>query len=61
MLRDNGVDPLPHKRVASGAALFVSIGSTFSSGDAETPTLTIVALAIRQVEYIAEKMGQNNL
>ncbi len=41
--------------------LFVSDGSTFSSGGAGNPTLTIVALAIRQAEYIAEQMRQNNL
>jgi choline dehydrogenase-like flavoprotein len=38
--------------------LFVSDGSQFTSGAAENPTLTIVALAIRQAEYIAN--GLNN-
>jgi choline dehydrogenase-like flavoprotein len=36
--------------------LFVSDGSQFTSGGAENPTLTIVTLAIRQAEYIAEQM-----
>ncbi len=38
--------------------LFVSDGSQFTTGGAENPTLTIVALAIRQAEYIAGQMGQ---
>jgi choline dehydrogenase-like flavoprotein len=41
------------------ANLFVSDGSQFTTGGAENPTLTIVALAIRQADYIAEQMGQN--
>ena len=36
--------------------LFVSDGSQFTSGGAENPTLTIVTLAIRQADYIAEQM-----
>jgi choline dehydrogenase-like flavoprotein len=36
--------------------LFVSDGSQFTSGGAENPTLTIVALAIRQAEFIADQM-----
>lgn len=40
------------------ANLFVSDGSVFTTGGAENPTLTIVALAIRQAGYIAEQMGQ---
>jgi choline dehydrogenase-like flavoprotein len=38
--------------------LFVSDGSQFTTGAAENPTLTIVALAIRQAEYIARQMSQ---
>ena len=38
--------------------LFVSDGSQFTTGGAENPTLTIVALAIRQADYIAGQMGQ---
>jgi choline dehydrogenase-like flavoprotein len=35
------------------ANLFVSDGSQFTTGAAENPTLTIVALALRQADYIA--------
>ena len=38
------------------ANLFVSDGSQFTTGASENPTLTIVALAIRQADYIAEQM-----
>ncbi|ATF18032.1 GMC family oxidoreductase [Phaeobacter gallaeciensis] len=41
--------------------LLVSDGSQFTTGAAENPTLTIVALAIRQAEYIAAEMGRQNL
>ena len=41
--------------------LFVSDGSVFTTGAAENPTLTIVALAIRQAGYIAEQMGKNEI
>ncbi len=37
--------------------LFVSDGSQFTTGAAENPTLTIVTLAIRQADYIAEQMN----
>lgn len=36
--------------------LFVSDGSVFTTGAAANPTLTIVALAIRQAEYIADEL-----
>ncbi len=36
--------------------LFISDGSQFTTGGAENPTLTIVTLAIRQAEYIAQQM-----
>ena len=36
--------------------LFVSDGSVFTTGAAANPTLTIVALAIRQAEHIAESL-----
>jgi choline dehydrogenase-like flavoprotein len=39
--------------------LFISDGSQFTTGGAENPTLTIVSLAIRQADYIAEEMGKN--
>lgn len=38
--------------------LFVSDGSQFTTGAAENPTLTIVSLAIRQADYIADQMGK---
>ena len=41
--------------------LFISDGSVFSSSGAANPTLTIVALAIRQADYIAEQMSQGSL
>ena len=41
--------------------LFVSDGSLFTTGGAENPTLTIVALAIRQAGHIAERMGAGEL
>jgi choline dehydrogenase-like flavoprotein len=41
--------------------LFVSDGSQFTTGAAENPTLTIVALATRQADYIAEQMGKNTI
>lgn len=41
--------------------LFVSDGSQFTTSASENPTLTIVSLAIRQADYIAEQMGQQNI
>ena len=41
--------------------LFVSDGSQFTTGAAENPTLTIVALALRQADFIAKEMGQNTI
>ncbi len=43
------------------ANLFVSDGSQFASSFVGNPTLTIVALAIRQAEHIAEAMGRGDL
>jgi choline dehydrogenase-like flavoprotein len=37
--------------------LFISDGSQFPTSSAENPTLTIVALAIRQAEYIAAQLN----
>lgn len=39
------------------ANLFISDGSQFTTGAAENPTLTIVALAIRQADRIASEMS----
>jgi choline dehydrogenase-like flavoprotein len=41
--------------------LFVSDGSQFTTGGAENPTLTIVTLAIRQADYIADLMGKHEV
>jgi choline dehydrogenase-like flavoprotein len=41
--------------------LFVSDGSQFTTGAAENPTLTIVTLAIRQADYIADQLGKNEI
>lgn len=43
------------------ANLFVSDGSQFTTGAAENPTLTIVALAIRQADRIAREMSAGNI
>ena len=41
--------------------LFVSDGSLFPSGGAPNPTLTIVALAIHQADFIADAMVKREL
>ena len=41
--------------------LFISDGSQFTTGAAENPTLTIVALAMRQARRIADEMSKKNL
>ena len=41
--------------------LFVSDGSQFTTSGAANPTLTIVALAIRQSEFIAAAMQRGEL
>jgi len=41
--------------------LFVSDGSQFTTGAAENPTLTIVALALRQADHIAGQMAKGEL
>jgi choline dehydrogenase-like flavoprotein len=43
------------------ANLFISDGSQFTTGAAENPTLTIVALAIRQADHIASELAAGNL
>ncbi len=43
------------------ANLFISDGSQFTTGAAENPTLTIVALAIRQAEFIAGELSKGNM
>jgi choline dehydrogenase-like flavoprotein len=41
--------------------LYVSDGSVFTTSAAPNPTLTIVALAIRQAEHIADAMTRREL
>jgi choline dehydrogenase-like flavoprotein len=41
--------------------LFISDGSQFTTGGAENPTLTIVALATRQADTITTMMGKNEI
>ena len=41
--------------------LFVSDGSQFTTGAAENPTLTIVALALRQADHIAKRMSRGEI
>lgn len=41
--------------------LFISDGSQFTTGGAENPTLTIVTLAIRQADYIADMMAKKHV
>lgn len=43
------------------ANLFISDGSVMTTGAAANPTLTIVALAIRQAEYLAGELKAGNL
>ncbi len=50
-----------HGQTHDIANLFVSDGSQFTSGAAENPTLTIVALALRQADFIASEMSKGNL
>lgn len=41
--------------------LFISDGSQFTTSSANNPTLTIVALAIRQAEHMAKLMSRKEL
>jgi choline dehydrogenase-like flavoprotein len=41
--------------------LFVTDGSSFVSGGAQNPTLTILALSMRAAEYVAGEMKKRNL
>ena len=43
------------------ANLFISDGSQFTTGAAENPTLTIVALAIRQADHIAKEIAAGTI
>lgn len=48
-------------KVFSVPNLFVSDGSQFSTATTANPTLTIVTLAIRQAEHIADQLAKRNL
>jgi len=50
-----------HGRAHEMANLFIADGSQFASGGAGNPTLTIVALAMRQAEYMAALMSAGEL
>jgi choline dehydrogenase-like flavoprotein len=50
-----------HGQTHDIANLFISDGSQFTTGGSENPTLTIVTLAIRQAEYIAQQMATQTL
>ena len=50
-----------HGQTHDIANLFVSDGSQFTTGAAENPTLTIVALAIRQADFIAGELSRGNI
>lgn len=41
--------------------LFIADGSQFTTGGAENPTLTIVALALRQADFIAGEMSRKTI
>jgi choline dehydrogenase-like flavoprotein len=57
--RDGVVDA--HGRTHEVANLFISDGSALSTPGSANPTLTIVALALRQAEYISREMSARNL
>ncbi len=50
-----------HGQTHDIANLFISDGSQFTTGAAENPTLTIVTLAIRQADYIADQMSKREI
>jgi choline dehydrogenase-like flavoprotein len=41
--------------------LFVVDGSSFVTGGSQNPTLTIMALSMRAMEYLAEELRKGNL
>jgi choline dehydrogenase-like flavoprotein len=50
-----------HGRAHDIPNLFISDGSTFSNAGSANPTLTIVALALRQAEYISRELAARNI
>ena len=51
----------PHGRAHEVPNLFISDGSVFSSAGAANPTLTIVALVLRQADYISRELAAGRL
>jgi len=62
-MSENASDGVVNKwgRTHDISNLYVSDGSVFTTGAAENPTLTIVALAIRQADHLASEMSAGNL
>jgi choline dehydrogenase-like flavoprotein len=56
---DGVVDP--HGRTHDVPNVYVGDGSVFTSGAAANPTLTIVALAIREAEHIGGEIRAGRL
>jgi choline dehydrogenase-like flavoprotein len=50
-----------HGQTHDIANLFISDGSALSTPGSANPTLTIVALALRQAEYIAQQMNAHSI
>jgi len=51
----------PHGQTHDIKNLFISDGSAMSTSTSANPTLTIVALALRQAEYISKEMSARNI
>lgn len=51
----------PYGRAHEVPNLFISDGSVFTTAGAANPTLTIVALVLRQADYIARELGAGHL
>ena len=51
----------PYGRTHEVPNLFISDGSVFSSAGAANPTLTIVALVLRQADYISRELVAGRL
>jgi choline dehydrogenase-like flavoprotein len=50
-----------HGRAHDVPNLYISDGSALTTPGSANPTLTIVALALRQAEHIARELGARNL
>ena len=51
----------PHGQTHDIKNLFISDGSAMPTSTSANPTLTIVALALRQAEFISKEMGAKNI